>query len=211
MAKTEHLDVVLNGMEALLQWRSQHPMERLQLYEADLSNCNLEYMDLSESSLVNANLERANLNGAKLMRADMTGASFRLATLHSANLMMSVLADSDLRGADLQAADLSGADLDSARLQNARLVEVDLIQTLFRNTNVCGSDWSRARVGNTVFAATDLSRVQGLDSIIHLHASTVGTDSLEMLAQHATKAIISFLLSCGVTESFISSLEERPN
>jgi uncharacterized protein YjbI with pentapeptide repeats len=66
MANPEHVAVVKQGAEATFRWRNQHPGERLDLHEANLSGTDLHGADLVAADLSRANLSGADLHGAYL-------------------------------------------------------------------------------------------------------------------------------------------------
>jgi len=47
MANPEHVAIVKQGKEAIDTWREQHPSQRLELAQADLSMANLGEANLS--------------------------------------------------------------------------------------------------------------------------------------------------------------------
>jgi hypothetical protein len=102
----------------------------------------------------------------------------------------------DLSGANLSEADLSRADLRKADLSEADLTSASLLGAYVRQ-----ADLSECVVDGTVFGATDLSAVKGLDSVKHEGPSTIGVDTL-----YASKGQIPevFLRGCGVPEDFIT-------
>src|SRR5947208_1772889 len=87
------------------------------------------------------------------------------------------LSRADLRGADLSQAGLSQADL--------------------RRAGLSGADLTGARCGFTAFADVDLSGVKGLDSVVHLAPSTLGTDTL---IRSQGKIPEAFLRGCGLPD-----------
>jgi pentapeptide repeat protein len=125
---------------------------------------------------------RPNLRRADLRRADLNGAHLR------ADLWEADLSEADLSGADLRRADLSGAHLRGADLSEAVLQ---------------GADLSGAITGGTIFAATNLSNVKGLESIGHEYPSSIGVDTL---VNSGGKIPEAFLRGCGVLDSLIEYL-----
>ena len=89
--------------------------------------------------------------------------------------------------------DLSGADLVDADLIGANLIGVNLI----------GANLQGAHCGSTVFASVDLSEIKGAESVMHIHASTIGIDTIFRSRGKIPEA---FLRGCGVPESLIQSL-----
>ncbi|MCH9655839.1 MAG: toll/interleukin-1 receptor domain-containing protein [Planctomycetes bacterium] len=134
-------------------------------------------LDLSGADLSGADLTETNLNGADLRGANLAGADLSGADLVGANL-----SGADLSRADLCLADLSGADLSGANLHRANLREADL-------------NWAHSH--NTLWVELDLSRVVGLNSIVHGGPSTIGVDTL-MLSNG--KIPQEFLRGCGLPD-----------
>lgn len=113
-------------------------------------------------------LRGADLSGADLSGTDLSGAKLNKTRLHSANLSCGNLSRADLSRADLSDADLSDANLDGAVLVGAELSAAKLNNT----------DMRVSLIGWTTFGNVDLSKVTGLDTLLHLGASTVGIDTI---------------------------------
>ena len=111
MANQEHVDVVLQGAEAIKKWRKGNTGVRL-----DLSAANLSKAKLSGAKLSAANLSGAKLSGANLIGAKLSGADLGLADLGLANLI----------GAKIRNANLKGTELNDARFRSTILADVDL-------------------------------------------------------------------------------------
>src|ERR1044072_7882800 len=131
--------------------------------------------DLSGTYLDGKNLSYADLRGADLSYAHLRGANFRGADLIYARFIYALLNDAYLRGASLMEANFSGASL-----QNA--------------------DFTDAVIGRTMFAETNLSLAQGLNSIEHYGPSEI---SISTLYKSAGNIPESFLRGCGVPDDFI--------
>jgi TIR domain/Pentapeptide repeats (8 copies) len=99
--------------------------------------------------LIQPDFAGSNLAGKKLYRADLRSA--------------------DLGGADLNEAILGGADLRGANLWGANLYRTDLR----------GADLTSAVLHGTVFGATTLSEVKGLDQCRHVGPSIVDFETLK--------------------------------
>jgi len=136
-------------------------------------------------NLSRANLYRANLGGADLSRAKLSVAYLSEANLSGANLT----------GANLGVADLSKADLSSANFTGTYLQEADFSKARLRHTV-----FSYAALGPTVFANNDLSRVIGLETVVHLGPSTIGIDTIY---RSRGKIPLAFLRGAGVPDNFI--------
>src|SRR5262249_34466216 len=102
--------------------------------------------------------------------------------------------------ANLTAADLSGANLAGASLIRANLCATYLIGADLSGANLFGVDVDLSIVDSTVFAALDLSTVQGLESVRHYGPSTIGIDTI-----YKSKGQIPeiFLRNAGVPDPFI--------
>jgi hypothetical protein len=178
MANPDHLRIIKQGVEVLNSWR-----------EGALSNVpDLEGADLEGAQLHRMNLDEANLRGAKL---------------RGANLIHSCLYSADLSGSDLTGADLHYADLLAADLRAAKLNRAYLTFASFNCTKLQRADFSEATIGNTIFAATDLSEVIGLASVGHESPSTMGMDTLVM-SQGRIPSV--FLRDCGISEAIMRQL-----
>ncbi len=123
--------------------------------------------------------ELTDLRGADLTKADLRRAHLGRADLGAANL----------RGADLRGANLTKADLRRANLLNADLNWADLTEAV---------------VGWTVFGYVDLSRTQGLETVVHSGPSTIGVDTLVYSHGRITEV---FLRGAGVPDTFIQYIQ----
>ena len=126
---------------------------------------------------------RPDLSEADLHRADLS-----LADLSRANLIGADLSGANLIGASLSLADLSLADLSEAHLSGAILRRAKLHQ---------------AQIGWTLFGDTNLSSVQGLDTVQHIGPSTIGID---IIYRSKGKIPEAFLRGAGVPENFIEDI-----
>jgi uncharacterized protein YjbI with pentapeptide repeats len=203
---------------------------RANLFRADLSGANLSGADLSDADLREANLgkadlTKANLNGANLGgvfakevnlgQANLLAASLRNAILSQANMAEANLMVANLGGSDLSEVNLSKtnltraqlssvnlrrADLSGARLTGAHLTKSYLVEARFVGADVIGTDFSGARVGITVFANIDLSRVTGLESVDHRGPSHLSMDTF-ILSEGKIPEV--FLRGCGLSDADI--------
>ena len=228
MANEEHLKILEQGVEVWDQWRVENYFIEPDLSKADLLRANLSGMNLSKVDLSEAYLEGANLSGANLRlanlskadltdtnlsRADLTRARLSEANLWGADLSGAILSNASLSGADLVYVDLSGADLSKARLIGAKvnvadLVEADLSEAnlsgvYLRNADLRGANLLHATVGWSTFSDVDLSRVRGLDAVIHEGPSTIGIDTIYLSKGNIPAA---FLRGAGVPDTFIAQI-----
>jgi hypothetical protein len=129
MANPKHIKVVLQGAEAIAEWRTRNPGVVLDLSGATLRRAQLEHSDLRGAQLSNADLEWADLRWVDLIEADLRGAKLKRADLHKA---------------DLQDADLSKADLSHANLEDASLISAAINKAIFNRTRLINTDFSEA-------------------------------------------------------------------
>ena len=100
MANREHLSVVMEGLDALVQWLEIHPETVLDLEGADLSG-----IDLRGARIKDVNLKRANLTGAKLSKANLAGGD---------------LTEADFTDADMAGISIAGAACFRANFSSLR-------------------------------------------------------------------------------------------
>jgi uncharacterized protein YjbI with pentapeptide repeats len=173
MANDEHVAMLEKGVGAWNEWRRQSVLLiRPDLFGADLVGANLTGADLVVADLVVADLVGANLVGANL-----TGANLRWANLSGANLT----------GANLRWANLTGANLRWANLTGANLIWADLTE---------------AALQHTVFGATTLSEVKGLNHCRHVGPSIVDFQVLK----DSGPLPIAFLRGVGLPDNLMPSL-----
>jgi uncharacterized protein YjbI with pentapeptide repeats len=222
MANEEHLKILLKGVEVWNQWRRENAM-RPDLIEANLYGANLREADLTgaelrKANLYEANLYEANLGGTDLYKANLGEADLTIAnlsrvglsgaTLIRANLREADLSEANLSEANLSEANLSEADLARANLREADLTRVNLIGADLFRVNLIGANLTRAKldrtnfretqVGWTTFGDTDLSVVEGLDTVAAHHGpSTIGIDTLYLSNGNIPEV---FLRGCGLRD-----------
>ena len=161
-------------------------LTKANLVEAHLFSANLADADMRETELTWANLFGANLQATKLR-----GARFTWADLRTANLSQAELEDTNLHGANLSSTNLTGANF-----RRADLREANLSGAILRNSNL-----SYARILSTVFDASDLSEVRGLETVEHSGPSVIGIDTIFRSKGNIPEP---FLRGCGVPEEFIT-------
>jgi uncharacterized protein YjbI with pentapeptide repeats len=127
---------------------------------------------------------KVDLREVDLIRADLREADLVAASLHEANLSGAKLSGANLCSANLSGATLMGANLSGAKLQH--------------------SVFTGVRAASTLFVNLDLSRVIGLDNILHRSSSTIGTDTF---ARSLGKIPEVFLRGCGLPDWEIESVK----
>jgi uncharacterized protein YjbI with pentapeptide repeats len=111
------------------------------------------------------------------------------------------LSDADLNGANLSDANLRDANLFFSNLSNANLTGADL-----RNADLSGANLSVAHLLNTVFAAADLTSVNGLETCTHHGPSIVDHRTLE-LSKCKIDSLLPFLRGVGLPENIINEYQ----
>jgi uncharacterized protein YjbI with pentapeptide repeats len=165
MANDEHLRILLQGVEAWNEWRTEKS-GHLNLCGANLSRTNLEGVDLNgvDLSMANlswANLSRANLSGAYLSRTNLMSANLSWANLCGANLSWASLVganlfEANLYGANLREADLRLAYLGLADLRLANLNWANLCNANLRSANLREADFGWADLGLADLSGAEL-------------------------------------------------------
>jgi len=147
MANPEHVDKLIEGVDAWNAWRYVNPeivpaLWGAALEETDLGYANLNAADLEGADLSGTDLREANLNGAKLVAADLSGANLRGAYFARTNLKRADLEGADLRGAIFLRAEqlcetktLYQAELDPSLEQEVRRACPHLLEKPRENTN----------------------------------------------------------------------------
>ncbi len=151
---------------------SQVELNKLPLYNRDLSMIDLSgailnFSNLSGAILVAINLKRASLQKANisgalleeatLNNADLEQANLQGATLQGANLIGAILKETNLQRAILTNANLSRSTLTSANLHNAILTNADLTNANLTNANLRGAILTNARLHNADLTGADLT------------------------------------------------------
>jgi uncharacterized protein YjbI with pentapeptide repeats len=184
-----------------------------ELQEANLDGAKLSGADLSgatslsEANLSGAELHHANLIGADLSGADLSGADLRGANLMTANLIGANLMAANLIGANLTEAVLMTANLIAANLTEAHLSKADLRGANLTGANLISADLTEAALQETVFGATSLAEVKGLNHCHH-HAPSV-IDFLTL--KNSGPLPIAFLRGVGLPDNLIEYLPSLLN
>jgi TIR domain/Pentapeptide repeats (8 copies) len=152
------------------------------LTAADLTRADLSEADLTQADLSRADLTRAVLSGARLNGADLAGA----------RLIDTKLDETDLTRALLYRANLTGAVLSGAHLIRANLNEADL---------------THAQLAQTIFAASQLTNVQGLDRCAHSGPSMIDFVTLKL----SDPLPVVFLRGVGLQDNLINYLPSLLN
>ena len=214
MANDEHVALLKQGVDAWNAWRDHEApgLSRVDLRGADLRGANLSGVDLS-----GADLSRADLSEADLSMADLSGAE-----LYGTNLSRAKLSEADLRGAFLKWANLTRADLSGAHLSEADLFRVNLSEANLTRADLSGADLhgtnlSRANLlqanlteavlGETMFGATTLSEVKGLERCRYGGPSIVDFRTLK----NSGPLPIAFLRGVGLPDNLIEYLPSLLN
>jgi TIR domain/Pentapeptide repeats (8 copies) len=187
VANNEHVAMLEKGVDAWNEWRDQNKSIAPDLYKANLVGANLVGADLTGANLVGADLVGANLVGA-----DLTGANLVWANLIGANLRWANLTGANLRWANLTGANLGGANLRWANLTGANLIWADLTEAVLQHT---------------VFGATTLSEVKGLNDCRHVAPSIVDFQVLK----NSGPLPSTFLRGVGLPDNLIEYLPSLLN
>jgi uncharacterized protein YjbI with pentapeptide repeats len=150
MANREHVEIVLNGPEAVRAWRDLNPDCFL-----DLVDANLSATDLRGSQLSNSDFSGADLSGVNLRRAVLRNARFSNATFRDTNLREADLTYADLRGVNLDRrsnSNLKYATFTGANLEGATLHYAYMRAAVFSRANLTG-----VQCHNATFNYSDLS------------------------------------------------------
>ncbi|MFN2453255.1 MAG: pentapeptide repeat-containing protein [Pyrinomonadaceae bacterium] len=128
MANSQHLDILMQGVDVWNKWREENHRLR---------------PDLSGASLGGAYLRRAYLRNVNLSGADLHTANLQKATLSKSDLSNADLSNAKLRSAYLRKANLAGANLSKSDLTNANLVDSNIDEANLEGCTIYGvSAWN---------------------------------------------------------------------
>tara|TARA_R110000868_G_scaffold149654_1_gene372217 strand:- start:104881 stop:106005 length:1125 start_codon:yes stop_codon:yes gene_type:complete len=201
VANPEHVDIVKQGAEVLNNWREDNPDIALDLQEALLVDTDLSGTDLSYSKMTRAKLYDACLDDAKLEYADATLAFLGGASLRGARLFQTAFNTADLIKADFSNADLGFAYLAKSFMKEANFSNSNLFGVNFYYADLDQSIFNKAVAATTLWSKLDLSKVIGLESIVHNGPSSIDIDTL---IRSGGKIPEVFLRGCGLSDEFIS-------
>jgi hypothetical protein len=196
MANQEQLDILKQGVEVWNKWREENSKVEIDLSGAELRDIWLNFANFQNANLIGADFSKAFLDRADFSGANLTGAYFFASHLNSADFYTA-----NLSGADLPVAYMNNAYLVSAHLIDANLFRADLGLVDFRNARLNGADLTNAKLFSTNFGAVDLSKVEGLEKVIHEGPSTIGIDTIYLSQGNIPEA---FLKGAGVDDTFIT-------
>jgi uncharacterized protein YjbI with pentapeptide repeats len=211
MANDEHVAMLKKGVDGWNEWRRQNTFRadlrsadlgHEDLCGADLRGADLRGADLHWAGLRGAHLREANLNGANMLQADLREANLNGADLFQAGLRGAYLSSANLFQADLGQADLRRANLDRADLSGAKLIEANL-----GGANLYGANLTEAVLHHTVFGATMLAEMKGLDQCHHTGPSIVDFQTLK----NSGPLPITFLRGVGLPDNLIEYLPSLLN
>jgi hypothetical protein len=184
MANQEQLAVLKQGVEVWNKWRKNKAETIVDLTEADLHQSDLRGVNFREAHLFKTNLTETKLDGADLFLADLTNANLLKANLSNANLV-----EANLTVAKLINCVLCGANLTAANLRVAYLE---------------GANFEGAKLGWTILGTIDISKTIGLEEVIHLEPSVLGTDTIQLSRGEIPEA---FLRGCGLSDWEIENVK----
>lgn len=132
MAKSEHLELLNQGVKEWNQWRVNNPyvipdLSGVHLIGTNLSGVDLRKVNLSDAKLDGvilraANLSRANLSRALLLDVDLTGANLSEAIIHGFNMVGGAMDGVDMSGIAFCSGAMIGGVGNSSKTQTQRLV-----------------------------------------------------------------------------------------
>jgi hypothetical protein len=192
MANPEHLKILKEGVQSWNEWRRAKKVAKPDLIGADLAGADLVGANLRSANLEEAILRKANLTSANLTRAELSGAK-----LSNAVLIETVLIGAKIIAANLTMANLFGANLCEANLRGSVLWTANLSSATLLN-----SSFDEAILWFTVFGATSLKSVFGLESCVHSGRSIL--DYHTLMRSGPLPEV--FLRGCGLSDEFIRYL-----
>lgn len=168
MPDKDHLNLIKEGNQAIVEWRKSAGGRSLDLSETDLrgyklKGCqlhgsNFQNSNLSGMDLFNVNFDGANLKGANLKGANLEKALFRRSNLQNANFTNANLTASNFQDAqNVRDAHFTGANFDAVNLNNIDLSECNLQKISFRRAHLNGINFNDAQLYRTDFYETKLS------------------------------------------------------
>ena len=181
MSIAKHVEMLQRGPAAWNHWRQSNPGIYPDLIGTDFTGASLKGVIFSDTSLNGVVLDGADLRDASFVRAIAL-----FAQLNGTNLTAANLALANLTGARLHRSDLSGCNLNMTNLSFADL---------------SGSNLDGALFEATILGHTDLSDARGLENCVHVNASFLGHQTLEL----SGKLPPVFMRGCGLPEEWIRS------
>jgi hypothetical protein len=207
VANEEHVKRLKQGVLEWNAWRNEigTPIPDLSsahligvtLVGANLIGADMQYADLHAACLSDANLRYANLTGANLIHANLNSA-----TLGGAYLAYANLGDANLIRVDLSHAKLTNANLSYANLRGANLSSVDLSNANLTLANLTGTNLSYTQLYFSIFGATNLIGVIGLETCHHRGPSIIDHETL----QKSGRLPLPFLRGIGLPDRLIDYL-----
>ena len=188
--RTKCLPTILTGANL-----SFAKLSRANLGRALLAGADLYEADLDGSNLFAVDARGANCTGAFFSSVDMTAAKFSNAVLREAGFIFANLTHTDLTSADLTRASFDQAIINTAILNRAKLKKARLSSTLIHWTKLEDADFSFVQMGFGTLSFCDLSRIRGLDTIVHFGPTEIDLSTLTLTEANVSEK---FLLGCGL-------------
>jgi hypothetical protein len=205
MPNQTHLNILNRGVSTWNEWRVANPTIQPDLRETDLSGWKLTQVNFRNTLLQRAFLYGAELQSADISEANLDGTDLRVVEATNANFKGAHLRGANCRDccasrACFSHACLQGAIFNLADLQNSNIQEADISETNFTGANLSGTNFRGAHASGTIFGENDLSRVEGLETLLHSGPSIVGIPTIHLAGGNIS---LEFLRGAGVPENFI--------
>ncbi len=162
-------------------------LQRINLRNAIISDCEFVGANLSGSDLSNIKLERtdlsgANLNGANLFHAKMENVSFTGANLNGVNISSAEMEDVLFTGANLNGINfyktklervslsgskIIGANLSETTIKKCKITNVNLLNTHLRYAKICESDFYDSDMNATDFTGVKCNNTNFQNANLH--------------------------------------------
>ena len=196
MAFKDHLDILKEGADIWNKWRAENQHIIVDLTNADFRGDDLNYAELSWTRLDNSDFSNADLEHTRFHFASAKGTLF-----NNSSLIGAIFESCMASGANFTGANLSGANFHGANLRNVDLSETIIFGTNFLNAMFRDTNLTKATSMNCIFANVDLSKVKGLESVIHANPSIIGIETIYISRGKIPEP---FLRGAGVPESLIT-------
>jgi uncharacterized protein YjbI with pentapeptide repeats len=174
MANESHVKILEQGTKFWNEWRKT---------AGDILP-DLTAADFREKMLIDVNFIQANLQGANFAGATLRKSSFTLAKACDVNFTAADLRECWFAAADVSRAKFFRADLNGAILKDAI--------------------FNQAILGYTTLVNADLTRIKGLETIVHNGPSHISIETLYRCGKDIPEE---FLYEAGIPAAFIASLK----
>jgi len=145
---------------------SKGSIDKIDLYEADLTEAIFEGLTIREANLVGTILNKANMRQVDFTGSDLSKAKLQGANLEESDLSAAIFLDVDIRESNLHEAKLGNVNLQSSDIQAAIFKKAQLQGANFESKSFTKADFSEADLTGAIFDKCKIDDVKFRGAIL---------------------------------------------